>query len=158
MTFKKVYLHLCQVNITFYQILFTMKKQNWDTQTKKNTINLAIWTGAWVTTMAIAAFGPKFIWDGNTTLTWISVILNAVLGVFMILANVKHLNGLDELQKKVQLEGMAVALGVGIVGGLSYSLLDTTNLIAQDAEISFLVILISLTYMVCLIIGHKRYA
>ena len=52
---------------------------------------------------------------------------------------------------------MGIALGVGIVGGLSYSLLDTTNLITQDAEISFLIILIALTYMAGIIIGQKRY-
>ena len=75
----------------------------------------------------------------------------------MIFANIRHLNGLDDLQKKIQLEGMAIALGVGIVGGLSYSLLDTTNLISQDAEISFLVILIALTYLFSVFIGQKRY-
>ena len=75
----------------------------------------------------------------------------------MILVNIKHLNGLDELQKKIQLEAMGIALGVGIVGGLSYSLLDTTNLITQDAKISFLIILIALTYMAGIIIGQKRY-
>ena len=53
---------------------------------------------------------------------------------------------------------MALALGVGVVGGLSYSLLDTTNLIAQDAEISYLVILIALTYLASVVIGQKRYA
>lgn len=135
-----------------------MGQENWSTQTKKNTKNLSIYTGIWVISMAIAAFGPIFIWEGNNTISLIAVILNAVFGVFMILANIKHLNGLDELQKKVQLEAMAVALGVGIVGGLSYSLLDTTNIISQDAEISFLVILIAVTYMVGIVIGQKRYA
>ena len=108
--------------------------------------------------MAIATFGPKFIWEENKTLTLIGVIANAIFGLFMILANIKHLKGLDELQKKIQLEGMGLALGVGVVGGLSYSLLDTTNLIVQDAEISYLVILIALTYLASVVIGQKRYA
>lgn len=135
-----------------------MKKQDYKTQIKKNTKSLAIYTALWTISMAIATFGPKFIWEENKTLTVIGVIVNAIFGLFMILANIKYLKGLDELQKKIQLEGMAIALGVGIVGGLSYSLLDTTNLIAQDAEISFLVILISLTYLGCILIGQKRYA
>ncbi len=134
-----------------------MKQQDYHTQIKKNTKNLAIYTALWTISMAIATFGPKFIWEGNKTLTFIGVFVNAIFGVFMILANIKHLNGLDELQKKIQLEGMAIALGVGIVGGLTYSLLDTTNLIAQDAEISFLVIIIALTYLASVIIGQKKY-
>ena len=52
---------------------------------------------------------------------------------------------------------MGLALGVGVVGGLSYSLLDTTNVISHNAEISFLVILISLTYLISVLIGLKRY-
>jgi len=135
-----------------------MEKKNYNTQTKKNTINLAIYTALWTVSLAIATFGPIFFWEGNKTLTFIGVVVNAIFGVLMILVNIKHLNGLDELQKKIQLEGMALALGVGIVGGLSYSLLDTTNLIAQDAEISFLVILIALTYLASVVIGQKRYA
>jgi len=134
-----------------------MEKKDYNTQIKKNTKNLAIYTALWVVSMAIATFGPKFIWEGNKTLTFIGVLVNAIFGIFMILANIKYLNGLDELQKKIQLEGMALALGVGVVGGLSYSLLDTTNLIAQDAEISFLVILIALTYLASVIIGQKRF-
>jgi hypothetical protein len=134
-----------------------MVNQDWNTQTKKNTINLAFWTIAWTLSLALATFGPKFIWEGANALTVIGIILNALLGVGMILANIRHINGLDDLQRKIQLEGMAIALGVGIIGGLSYSLLDTTNVIKQDAEISYLVILISLTYMISILIGQKRY-
>ena len=135
-----------------------MEEKSYNTQIKKNTKNLAIYTALWTISMAVATFGPIFIWGENKTLTFLGVLLNAVFGVFMILANIKHLKSLDELQKKIQLEGMGLALGVGIVGGLSYSLLDTTNLIAQDAEISFLVILIALTYLASILIGHKRYS
>lgn len=134
-----------------------MENKAYHTKIKKNTKNLAFYTTLWVVSMAFATFGPKFIWDDNKTLTFIGVFINAIFGLFMILANIKHLKGLDELQKKIHLEGMALALGVGVVGGFSYSLLDTTNLIAQDAEISFLVILIALTYLVTVIIGQKRY-
>lgn len=134
-----------------------MENQDWNTRVKKNTKYLGLWTMAWVLSMAIATFGPKFIWESETVLTVAGIILNALLGVGMILANIRHLNSLDDLQKKIQLEGMAIALGVGIVGGLSYSLLDTTNIITQDAEISYLVILISLTYLVSVFIGQKRY-
>lgn len=134
-----------------------MENQNWKNQTKKNTLNLAFWTIAWTLSMALATFGPIFIWESESVFTIIGIIINALLGVGMIRANIRHLDGLDDLQKKIQLEGMAIALGVGIVGGLSYTLLDTTNTISQDAEISFLVIFIGLTYIISVLIGQKRY-
>ena len=45
----------------------------------------------------------------------------------------------------------------GLIGGLAYSNLDVTNLIPFDAEISHLVILMALTYMVGIAAGIRRY-
>lgn len=128
------------------------------TQTRSNTRNLALWTFMWLITLALASFGPKFFWNGTVLMTVFVVILNAGFGIGMILANRRFINGLDELQKKIQLESMAIALGVAVVGGLSYSLLDVTNLIPGDAEISLICILISLSYLGGIWFGQKRYA
>lgn len=125
--------------------------------TKKNTMNLAYWTFAWLISMALATFGPEFIWEDNTPLTIIGIAVNLALGVGMIVANMRYIKGLDDLQKKIQLDAMAMALGVGVIGGLSYSLLDTTNIISGNAEISILVIIISISYMIGIFIGQKRY-
>jgi len=44
-----------------------------------------------------------------------------------------------------------------VVGGLSFSLLDITNLIAFDAEISFMVFLIGITYLIGIVITNFQY-
>ena len=75
----------------------------------------------------------------------------------MILANKRHINSLDELQRKIQLEAMGISLGTAVVFGLSYSLLDTTNVITYNADISHLVILIGITYLASILIGNMRY-
>lgn len=136
-----------------------MKKpeQNFCSNTRKTNLNLAIWTGAWVLTLALVSFGPKFIWNENSTLTILGIIINLAIGIGVILANRKHLNALDELQRKVQLEAMGFTLGVAVIFGLSYSMLDVTNLISYDAEISHLVLLIGITYLAGTIIGNLRY-
>tara|TARA_R100000935_G_C2723186_1_gene118822 strand:- start:11 stop:424 length:414 start_codon:yes stop_codon:yes gene_type:complete len=125
--------------------------------TKKNTINLAIWTAAWVVTIALCSFGPTLIWEGNNALTILVILFNFLIGLGMILANIKHLNSIDELQRKIQLEAMGITLGLAVVAGLAYSLLDKTNLIGYNAEISHLVILIGITYLSGVLIGISRY-
>lgn len=134
-----------------------MKEEKWKMEVKSNTKSLKFWSLLWVISMAIATFGPIFIWPENTVLNVLAIFINLGCGVRMILANRKFINSLDELQKKIQMDAMGIALGVGVVGGLGYSLLDQTNVITQDAQISFLVILISLTYMIGVFIGKKRY-
>lgn len=135
----------------------TTNDSEWGDKVKRNTLNLGIWTGAWLITMAVASFGPKFIWDGNATISLIAILINTGVGIGMIGANMRHVNGLDDLQKKITLEAMAISLGVAVVGGLSYSVLDITNVIRTNAEISHLVFLIGITHMIALFVGKLRY-
>jgi len=134
-----------------------MKKENVSKHMKKVTINLALWTLSWLLTLALATFGPKFIWQERTTWSILAIAINTLIGVGLIRAHIKHLSALDELQKKIQFDAMGIALGVGVIGGLSYSVMDIANVITGDAEISFLVMLISISYMIALTIGKKRY-
>lgn len=135
----------------------TTASGNFANRTARNTLRLALWTAAWVATMALASFGPTLLWNGNTRLTLVAVLINIAMGIGMIAANIRHLKGLDELQQKVQLDAMALTLGAGLVGGLGYALLDSTNLIATDAEIAWLIMGMGITYLVSVIIGYRRY-
>lgn len=130
---------------------------DWAANSERNTLLLGYWTAAWVLTMALANFGPRFIWQSNESITILAIVINMVIGFGMILANRRHLRGLDEMHQKIQLEAMAVSLGVALVVGLSYSNLDITNVIAFDAEISHLVILMGLTYGLGVMLGMRKY-
>jgi hypothetical protein len=129
---------------------------NWASNNARNTSRLRNWTGAWLLSMAVATFGPIFLWE-NTSLTLALILLNMAIGFGMIWANKLHLKGLDEMHQKVQLEAMALSLGVGLVVGLAYSNLDIANIIASDAEISHLVMLMGLTYLFGVIGGLRKY-
>jgi len=124
---------------------------------KKHLKNLGLWTWSWVATLAIATFGPKFIWDEHIGLTTFAIITNLVNGVLMILANRTLFNHYDELERKIHLESLALTLGLTVVVGLSYSLLDQTNIIPFDAEIGVLVGFIGVAHLITLLINRKRY-
>lgn len=134
-----------------------METQNWKNHRKQITKNLAIWTSLWLITLALVTFGHQFMWDENPLFTWIGFLVNLFFAGGLLLANIRFLKSLDEMEKQIQLEAMGIALGVGVFGGISFSLMDNTNLIPVDAEISFLVMAISLTYMAAIAIGKKRY-
>lgn len=134
-----------------------MKDENIKQKTKRTTMNLAIWTSAWVISMAIANFGSLLIWPQNTILTVLAIILNLGIGVGMIYANINFLMSQDEMQQRIQLEAMGITLGIGLICGLAYSNLATTKIIPFHAEISHLVILMSITYLITTYIGVKKY-
>ena len=129
----------------------------WHANVRRQTVRLAYWTLAWVVTMAIATFGPQFAWTEGSALTPVAIAINLLIGFGMIWANKEHLRSLDEMQQRIQLEAMGIALGVGLVVGLAYSNLDISNLISADAEISYLVIVVALTYLASVVIGTRKY-
>lgn len=134
-----------------------MKSDNWAARNTKNTLTIFYWTAAWVLTTALVTFGTEFIWQSDKLYTSLAILLNVVIGFGMILAVKRYLKGLDEMQQKIQLDAMALSLGVGLVAGLGYSSMDQTNLIPFDAEISHMIILMSLTYIVGIIAGLRKY-
>jgi predicted membrane protein len=133
------------------------QRQNLCAETRQNTRILFYWTAGWVISLAVVAFGPTLIWGEKPLLNLAGILFNLLIGIGMIFANKRYINGLDELQRKVQLEAMALALGVAVVVGISYSMLDVVNLVAFDAEISHLVMVIGITYLIASVIGNVRY-
>lgn len=133
------------------------RPDDWKTCNKKNTARLRNWTFAWLVASAVATFGPKFIWDFATVPTILAVLVNLGVGFGMIVANKRYLQGLDELHQKIFLDAGALTLGVGLVCGLSYEKLEDVGLISFEPEISHLVMLMCLTFLAAMILGHRRY-
>lgn len=129
----------------------------WPKQTRKTTSRLATWTVLWVLTVALPAFGPVLFWGENNLINLLVILLNVGVGIGMIMANIQHLKMQDEMMQKVQLEAMSISLGVAVVGGIAFSMLDVTNVIPFDAEIGGLVALIGLTYLISIFVNIRRY-
>jgi hypothetical protein len=69
----------------------------------------------------------------------------------------QFLLGLDELQRKIHLDAMALSLGIGLVFGSSYEMLEDIKLIPFQPEIPHLIIVMYLTYAIGAILGNRRY-
>jgi len=128
-----------------------------DASTAKNATRLMIWALAWVLTTALAAFGPKVIWDFHTGLTILGVLINVGVGFGMIFATKRHLQCLDEMHQKIFRDAAVLSLGVGLVIASSYELLEDIQLITAQPEISHVIILMTLTFLVGMIAGHRKY-
>lgn len=128
----------------------------WNEKNRRNTLKLMGWTFGWVLTMAIATFGPLLVWESKT-LSLGAILLNLAAGAGMIIANKNYLMGVDEMQRKIQLEAMALALGVALVFGLAYSTADVADLIPFDAEIAHVVFAVCAAYGLGIFLGIRRY-
>lgn len=132
-------------------------ENGYKSRTRKNVIRLFLWTGAYGVATAVMAFGPKFIWNKVLVFTLLAVGLNFAVGIGLILANKTYLAELDELQRKVQLNAMGITLGVGLIAGCPFSVMDSYHVIPFHADIASLLILMSLTFLVSNVYGTWRY-
>jgi hypothetical protein len=141
-----------------------MSKTNTEIKTNKaysrdrvSTAKVAYWGLAWVLATAGATFGPELLWGYGTLITSIGIAIQLALGFGMIWTFKGVLLAMDELQRLIQLEAISLALGVAVVVGVSYGLLEDVKLITFQPEISHLIILISLTYSFGLFLGNRHY-
>jgi hypothetical protein len=122
------------------------------------TRSLMIWTLLWTSSLAVVAFAPKFIWDFAPIYTLIAIGVNVFFGFKMIMANKKHLDALDELQRRIQLNAMGISLGVSMVFGALYGLLEAVKLISFSPNPSNILFVMGITYIISIVIGTRRYA
>jgi len=130
---------------------------NYPTRIAKSSLHLLRWTTTWVATTALAAFGPRLIWDFATLPTILAILVNLGIGFRMILQIKRYVQMLDELGQKIFLDASAITLGVVMVCGISYELLEDIRLISGEPQISFLIALMSLTFMASHLAGHRKY-
>jgi hypothetical protein len=120
-------------------------------------VRLALWTLAWVATLALARFGPSSLWDYRPVASWAAVALNVAVGIGWIVAHARYLRGIDELQRKIMQDALAITLGVGWVGGFAYVVADAADIIAREVDVAFFPVLLGLVYMIAIAVGHIRY-
>jgi len=125
--------------------------------TKKNTKRLFFWSVVWVLATAGVAFGPKNLWNFKTLPIIIAVMVHIGLGLGMIRVFKQFFLGLDELLRKIHFDAMAYSLGIGLVFGCSYEMLEDIKLIPFQPEIPHLMIVMYLTYAVGTILGNRKY-
>jgi hypothetical protein len=132
-------------------------KNGYQSRIRASSIRLARWNAAWVASCALMAFGPKVFWNKDVLFTLLAVALNVAVGVGLILASVKYVEELDELQRKVYLNALGITVGVALIAGIPYSVMDTYDVIPFEANIAHLVGLMGLTFFLSFRYGTWRY-
>src|SRR4051812_38220467 len=128
-----------------------------DQRAFRNVVPLAVWTAIWLATLALAQFGPELLWNENPVASWVAIAVNLAVGAVWIVAHARYLRGVDELQRKILLDAVAIALGVGLVVGFAYAAASAAGLFSFESEIAFITVLMGVVYMVAVAVGMVRY-
>lgn len=119
---------------------------------------LVLWGTAWAATLALAKFGPGNLWESQqTAASWAAVVVNLAVGLGWIVAYTRFLGAIDELERKIMLDALAVTLGAGFIGGLGYVVADTAGLVADDVNIGVFFALLGAVFVIAFFTGRIRY-
>jgi multisubunit Na+/H+ antiporter MnhF subunit len=118
-------------------------------------VGLALWTLAWLATLAVARFGPDMLWNGQPAASWVSVGVNLLVGLGVIIAFTRFLRRADELDRKIMLDALAITLGVAWVTGFAYVVAHAAGLITID--IAALLAAPGVVFALATVAGRIRY-
>lgn len=120
------------------------------------TVFLAVATAAWTATLALARFGPH-LWGDNAVAGWLSVALNVAVGIVWIIVFTRYMRAIDDLQRKIMLDALAITLGVAWVAGFGYFVADAAGLIPFAVNPALLPAGMGVVFIGATIAGHLRY-
>lgn len=126
-------------------------------ESNRASAQLVLWTLAWAATLAAARFGPEVVWDERPAASWAAVAVNVLIGITWIVTFARFLRALDDLQRKIMQDALAVTLGVGWVVGFAYAVADTAGLVTRDLELALFPAMLGVVYMISFVIGRLRY-
>lgn len=123
---------------------------------RRNQRRVILWSAIWAISFLAASLAIKNEW--LTLVASIGAVsVAAAFGIVALLAYRRFLHETDELHRKIELEALALAFGVGVVGGLSYWLLVVGGL-APHSGFSYVFAGMLLTHPAGVLIGRRRYS
>lgn len=126
-------------------------------ESNRASAQLVLWTLAWAASLAAARFGPAAGWDEQPVASWEAVAVNVLVGIAWIVAFARFLRALDDLQRKITQDALAVTLGVGWVGGFAYAVADAAGLVTRDVDLALFPAMLGVVYMIAFVAGRLRY-
>ena len=134
----------------------TAHRNDYDRRSIRDNLALAGWTFAWMASFVISDKAERYGWWTTEWITWLSIAVNAGLGVWLILRYIRLLRGMDELQRKIHFDALGFGLGISIVGCITYSLLVTWGYIT-DEEVTDIFALMCASYSAACMYGVWKY-
>ena len=131
-------------------------KSEYDVRSIRDNLVMVLWVFIWMASLVVADKAQLYGWWEDGWVTWLAVAVNVFLGLVMMVSFMRLLRGMDDLQRKIQLDALALALGISLVACAAYSLLVTWGYII-DEEVTDIFMIMCVSYSLSVLVGTWRY-
>jgi hypothetical protein len=123
---------------------------------RQNQRRVTIWSVIWGVSYIIVTIAIQKGWLSSAAAI-AAVIGTSLFGVATLLAYHRFLRETDELRRKIEVDALALAFGIGLVGGLTFFLLFENSLVSgRSFGLVFVAMILAHTSSV--VIGRRRYS
>lgn len=124
---------------------------------RQNQRRIIAWSFLWMASWVALVRGIDNEWMPAGWPVALAVALTLLPAALTLLAYRRFLREADELRRKIELDALALAFGVGVVGGMSYFALGRAGVVAMDDFLSVILAMVA-THSLGVWIGHRRYS
>ncbi len=123
---------------------------------RRNRRQVTLWSLAWALAFIIVSLGIKKMgWPFGATAA--GVAGTTLLGLATVLAYRRFLLETDELRRKIEVEALALAFGIGVFGGLSFWLFAVSGAVSATG-FAYVFAAMILTHSAGVWLGCRRYS
>ena len=117
---------------------------------------ILLWSLLWALSVIVVTLAIRR-WHLSSGLILTGIAANSLFGVATLLAYRRFLRDVDELRRKIELDALALAFGIGVVGGMTYWLLTISGAVSSSS-FGFVFAAMILVYPAGVLIGLRRYS
>lgn len=122
----------------------------------RNMQRFSAWCMAWAVAFVAAIFAFERGVAPGSPAAWLLVAVPTLIGFLTVRAYLRFLREADELQRRIQFEGLAFGFGVGVLCMMSYRLLERAGWPKLDINDTFVVMMLGWAFGVFR--GARRYS
>lgn len=129
---------------------------SYDARAARDSLRLVALVFIWMASLTVSDKAALYDWWSSEWLTVASIVVHVLLGGVLIVAFMRMLGRMDDLQRKIQFDALALGFGISLVGCAAYTLLVTWGYV-QDEEASDIFVLMCVSYSAGAIFGVLKY-
>jgi hypothetical protein len=123
---------------------------------QRNQWRVLLWSILWALSFIVVTHGIEGEWLPSAG-GLAGVIATALIGLANVLAYRRYLVETDELRRKIEMDALAFAFGLGVIGGLAYWQLVVSGA-APGTGFVYVFAAMVLTYSAGVLIGRRKYS
>ncbi len=124
---------------------------------RQNQRRIQLWSFLWMLTWLGVNAAIRFDYLAPGALALSLTMATSILGLVVLMAYVRFLRDTDELRRKIEVEALALAYGVGLVGLMTLFLIQRSGYLSE-MDLLAVALLMMFTYTIGQWRGRKYYA